>query len=256
MESIKIRELVIGEGMPKICVPIVGKTKEEICLDAQNIMEQAALPDLAEWRADCFLNISDKEQMFEILHSLRRILGNLPILFTLRTKKEGGEWEFSYDTYEKKLLQVSESGFVDAVDIEAFFREEKTAGLIEKVKRCGVAAVASNHDFLKTPPKEEMMRRLTRMKEWNADIAKLAVMPQNLQDVMALLEATKEVSQQENMCPLITMSMSEMGEISRICGEMSNSAVTFACVGKASAPGQMEIGELKRGMQFVHSCMK
>lgn len=255
MKQIKIRELVIGEGMPKICVPIVGKTKEEICLDAQTIMEHAVLPDLVEWRADCFLKIQDTEQMFVVLQSLRHILGNMPILFTVRTKKEGGELEVSYDTYEKILFQASGSGFVDAVDIEVFFQEEKSAELIEKVKRCDVTVIASNHDFLKTPPKEEMMHRLIQMHEWNADIAKLAVMPQNRQDVMALLEATKEVSERENMCPLITMSMSQLGEISRVCGEMSNSAVTFACVGKASAPGQIEIEELIRGMQFVHSCM-
>lgn len=256
MKKLKIRELIIGEGMPKICVPIVGKTKEEICLDAQRMMEQVVLPDLVEWRADCFLNITDEEQMFEILQMLRKTFINLPVLFTLRTKKEGGEYGLSYEAYEKKLLQVSESGFADAVDIEAFFEEERTAGLIAQVKRCGVVAVASNHDFLKTPPKEEMVRRLLKMKEWNADIAKLAVMPKNRQDVMALLEVTKEVSEQEAMCPLITMSMSELGGISRLCGEMSNSTVTFACVGKVSAPGQMEIEEVKRGLRFVHSCLK
>ena len=30
MNTVKVRNVVLGEGMPKICVPIVGITKEEI----------------------------------------------------------------------------------------------------------------------------------------------------------------------------------------------------------------------------------
>lgn len=255
MKQIKIRGLVIGEGMPKICVPVIGKTKEEICVDAKKIMEQEVLPDLVEWRADWFQNLQKEEQMFDTARSLRGILGEIPMLFTVRTKKEGGELELSYEAYEEILLRAARSGLADAVDVEAFFWEEKTNALIQKVKQYGVVAVASNHDFLKTPSKQDMIQRLTSMGEY-ADIAKLAVMPQSRQDVLALLEVTKEVSQKSNMCPLITMSMSKLGEVSRICGELSNSTITFACVEKASAPGQIEIGELKRSMEFVHSCMK
>ena len=34
MDTVYIRELAIGEGRPKICVPICGKTGEEILEEA------------------------------------------------------------------------------------------------------------------------------------------------------------------------------------------------------------------------------
>ena len=39
--------------------------------------------------------------------------------------------------------------------------------------------------------------------------------------------------------PIITMSMAATGVISRVCGEVFGSALTFGAVGKASAPGQI-----------------
>ena len=35
MNTVKIRNLEIGKGMPKICVPIVGRTKPEILESAK-----------------------------------------------------------------------------------------------------------------------------------------------------------------------------------------------------------------------------
>ena len=47
---VEVRGVKIGEGVPKICVPIVGKTKEEI-LAAARSFEDVAL-DVVEWRVD------------------------------------------------------------------------------------------------------------------------------------------------------------------------------------------------------------
>ena len=40
------------------------------------------------------------------------------------------------------------------------------------------------------------------------------------------------------------MSMGKLGVISRICGEVFGSAVTFGTAGKASAPGQLPANQL------------
>ena len=52
MNKVHVRNMVLGVGMPKICVPIVGRNEEEIVLQAGKTKE--AGPDLAEWRADWF----------------------------------------------------------------------------------------------------------------------------------------------------------------------------------------------------------
>ena len=52
MKTVKVKEVEIGRGIPKICIPITGTTREEILLDVEEILKQK--PDLAEWRADCY----------------------------------------------------------------------------------------------------------------------------------------------------------------------------------------------------------
>ena len=49
---VRIRTLEIGSGMPKICVPVVGKTEKEILEGAERA--KAAKPDLVEFRVDWY----------------------------------------------------------------------------------------------------------------------------------------------------------------------------------------------------------
>ena len=85
MNTCKIRGLVLGEGIPKICVPIVGKSKEEIIDLAKKIKKVGA--DIVEFRADWFEYIFDFEKIEEVLKEIREILIETPILFTFRTLK-------------------------------------------------------------------------------------------------------------------------------------------------------------------------
>ena len=51
---------------------------------------------------------------------------------------------------------------------------------------------------------------------------------------------------------MITMSMGQRGMISRLCGELYGSAVTFAAYEKASAPGQMQVEEVREIIEKLH----
>ena len=89
MNTVKVRNTVIGEGMPKICVPIVGVTKEAILEEAKAITRLPA--DVVEWRIDWFENVFDFAALEDVMKDLRQVLGDLPLLMTFRTFKEGGE---------------------------------------------------------------------------------------------------------------------------------------------------------------------
>ena len=65
MNQVKIRKIVFGEGRPKICVPITGRTGEEIALRTAEL--KAAKPDLAEWRADWYEEVFDRKKLEEML---------------------------------------------------------------------------------------------------------------------------------------------------------------------------------------------
>lgn len=247
---VEVRGVKIGEGTPKICVPIVGRTKEEILASARSF-EGAAL-DVVEWRADWFEGVYDFFQVEEVLKELRPALGEIPVLFTFRTSKEGGEKPIEASAYAELNKRAASTGLVDLVDVEVFTGDEVVRDIIEAAHAHGVKVVASNHDFDKTPDKDDIVERLCKMQELGADIPKIAVMPQNKKDVLTLLAATEEMASEHAERPIITMSMAGTGLISRLCGEVFGSALTFGALGKASAPGQMNAADLRQILDLIH----
>lgn len=250
MNPVIIRETAIGEGIPKICVPIVGKTREEIIKAAEEIKTLPA--DLVEWRADWFEQVFEAEVVFDVLQELRRILGELPLLFTFRTKKEGGEKEIDEKYYRTLNQIVVESGLADLIDVEVFIGDDVVNDLVRTAHENGVRVIGSNHDFEKTPEKDEIIRRLCRMQEMEVDLPKIAVMPREKEDVLTLLAATEEMNRKYADRPIITMSMAGDGVISRLCGEVFGSALTFGAAGKVSAPGQIGVAELRQILTVLH----
>ena len=250
---VEVRGVKIGEGIPKICVPIVEKTKEEI-LNAAESFRQVA-PDVVEWRVDWFEDVFAFDKVADVLKELRIVLGDTPLLFTFRTSKEGGEKEIEANAYAELNKNAAETGMVDMVDVEVFTGDEVVKCIIEAAHKNGVKVVASNHDFHKTPEKEELVNRLTKMMNLGADIPKIAVMPKSRKDVLTLLSATEEMTTKYPTCPIITMSMAGTGLISRVCGEVFGSALTFGAVGKASAPGQISADKLREVLTLIHKSM-
>ena len=248
MNSVKVRGLVIGEGIPKICVPIVGKTNDEILQTVQEISNTSA--DLVEWRVDWYESVFDIEAVKALAGELRKMLGEIPLLFTFRTKNEGGEKEISFEQYTDILYQVADTKTVDMVDVEAYI-DEDVAKVVADLKEKGVIVVGSNHDFEKTPSKEEILKRLCYMQELDVNIPKIAVMPQNPEDVATLLSATAEMVSKHADRPIVTMSMAKIGMVSRMAGETFGSAITFGAMGKASAPGQMNVEVLREMLEIL-----
>lgn len=248
VNSIRVREMVIGEGIPKICIPIVGETQEEILREAGAIIGSVA--DLVEWRVDWFESAFDIEKIISLLEGLRKILGDLPLLFTFRTKGEGGEKEIGYEQYAELLRQVADTKLVDIIDVEAYING-KVKTLIRELKEKGAVIIGSNHDFEKTPLKEEIIRRLCHMQEIGADIPKIAVMPRSAEDVLTLLDATAEMTSNYAHGPIVTMSMDRMGAVSRVAGEIFGSAITFGTLQKVSAPGQIQAEKLKEILDIL-----
>lgn len=250
VEVVKVRNVVIGKGKPKICVPIVAVTEDEIMRDAERLCHLPA--DLAEWRADWYEGAFGVPEVLRISGRLRESLGDLPLLFTFRTSKEGGERAMAPEEYIALNRAVIESGFADLLDIELFTGEKEVEAIIEHAHRHQVKVIVSSHDFRRTPSQETILGRLKRMQELGADISKIAVMPQTTDDVLALLAATLEMSQRHARGPIVTMSMSGAGVISRLAGETFGSAITYGAAGKQSAPGQVPVEELARILNAIH----
>ncbi len=252
MKTVMLRGVEVGAGMPKIIVPIVANTAEGILAKAEEFLNYEF--DVVEWRVDFYDDVFDTEKVLQTLKALNEKLGDKPILFTFRTKKEGGEKEISMEAYTALNTAVAASGYADAVDVEIFSGDDVVRANIDAIHAAGKAVVGSNHDFFKTPDKADLLYRLRKMQDMGADIPKIAVMPTCQADVITLLDATQEMYTKYADRPIITMSMAK-GVITRLVGEYFGSSMTFGAVGQVSAPGQIPADQLRNVMEILHRAL-
>lgn len=260
MKDIIIKNLKLGSGRPAVCVPITAGTIEELAIQAESVIGSSA--DMVEWRCDWFTGLFEgpgKEKLIKkAMSMIIDIIGkNMPVLATIRTKAEGGESDISYDDYAYFYRELIKTGSVDIIDIELSMlykdsvRSRIVSDLIQYAHDHGVRVLLSSHDFKKTPPEDEMLKKLAIMQSEGADIAKIAVMPDSAKDVLALLSASEKCKTFMKI-PVVTISMGKPGLISRFSGEIFGSCITFGMCGKGSAPGQIDVDELKYVLDVIH----
>ncbi|OTK96195.1 type I 3-dehydroquinate dehydratase [Acinetobacter baumannii] len=233
----------------KTIVPITAKTKEQALAQAQ-VIANTADADLAEFRIDLLSFASDTKQVIALGHELKKILGNKPMIATIRTKNEGGQLEISDADYGKTYQAYLKNPFMDWLDVEMFRDQKVVSEIVQKAHQKKVLVVMSNHDFQKTPNQDEIEKRLLKQDQMGADVLKIAVMPKSKQDVFTLMNATLKVSQQTTK-PLLTMSMGQLGTISRVATANMGGSYSFGMIGQASAPGQIDVTKLKQILQTV-----
>ena len=251
MDTVTIRGVTLGAGVPKIIVPVVDAAREGILDKAREIVSLSA--DVVEWRADFYQDALHIDRLLETLGMLRAELGGLPLLFTLRTKHDGGESDVDFEQYKTVNMAAAGSGCADLIDVEICRGAEALRDHIDAIHAAGVKVTGSFHDFRGTPSREEMVSRLRQAQDMGADISKLAVMPRNREDVLALLEASVEMRETFAVRPILTISMGPLGMVSRIACGISGSCMTFGAAGRTSAPGQLQVEELRRVLNMLHT---
>lgn len=254
MKILEIGNLKLGEGIPKICIPLTGSTAEELLEEAKAAAQQPC--DMVEWRADFILDAMGGIVLSEVCRRLKLLIREIkkitgrPLIFTIRTEKEGGNIRLMDEGYFYINKVIAETGLAAFIDIEAFTSpgcvpETEIREFVQYAHIFGSRVLLSNHDFEKTPTQEEMLTRFFVMQELGADVMKLAVMPQKKEDVLALLEVSAIMRDHYADIPFVAISMGEMGANTRVCGGEFGSAITFASGKNASAPGQIDAANLK-----------
>jgi 3-dehydroquinate dehydratase-1 len=227
---------------------MVGNTAEELEKEAELIHTLDC--DLVEWRIDFFEQVSNFQAVASLSHNLKAILEK-PLLITFRTKNEGGVYDLSESDYFELYKTIISNGNLNLLDVELFMPEKQVNELIDLAHKNEIKIIMCNHDFQKTPEKEEIIHRLRSMQDKGADICKIAVMPTASEDVLTLLDATREMYETYAQVPLITMSMGALGMISRVSGQVFGSAATFGSATTASAPGQVPVVELRKMLETL-----
>lgn len=254
MKSIHLHGKPVADGSQTlICTPLVGKTTDDVLAELAIILPKQ--PDLIEWRVDFFADIGNVAAVIDVASRIRKAAGAIPIIFTCRSMSEGGERVALGDTDIVKLyVAACASGCVDIIDYELSNPAEYIARLRNASRDNAVAMIMSYHNFQSTPDAALLTAKFTDAERLGADIAKVAVMPRNPEDVLTLLGVTWRASQVGGI-PLISLAMGGIGSVSRMVGEVYGSAVTFAVGKSSSAPGQIPIEELRGVLATVRKAI-
>lgn len=251
---IRVNGKPLGNGsLPIIITPLVGKTLSAILDEVAAIVPKA--PDLLEWRIDFFDAIGDSKAVIETALAIRKASNGIPVLLTRRNATEGGQ-PLSIDepAVVAMYTAVCQAKCVELIDYELSNDPADLKSLREVSKANGIGLIMSYHNFQMTPDAATLDGKFAEAARLGADVAKVAVMPQNDRDVLDLLSATSRAREAIDL-PLISMSMGGVGSISRIMGWVYGSAATFAVGKSSSAPGQIAIEDLRTTLAIVRQAV-
>lgn len=212
---------------PRICIPVTGDTVAELLTNAKAAADHA---DIIEIRADYAKDIHP-DKLTHIKMNISR-----PVIFTCRSKKEGGLFEGPEEDRLLLIQKAIDTGFayvdveLDTIKSHAFMRLPETKIII------------SYHLFSKTPDYWDITKILDEMTSYHPDIIKIATMVTKESDTQNLLRVLANKKPQQHM---IVIGMGEEGKLTRILGPLMGSYLTFASYkNSTTAPGQIEISEL------------
>jgi len=246
-------QAIAGGKLPLICAPLVGRNLDALLAELALVLPKQ--PDVLEWRVDFFEQLADTQAVIAAARAIKKVAGPLPLLFTRRSTLEGGEPITLTEPQVIALYQaVCESQAIDLLDYEMANNPAHVTQVQACARANGVALVLSFHNFSETPAPEVLAAKFLLAEQLGADVAKVAVMPRDLGDVLTLLNATYRASQQLQI-PLISMSMGPYGAVSRLVGGVFGSALSFAVGAASSAPGQVPIEDLAAVLQVLERAM-
>jgi len=254
-KAIEIRGRVIGEGRePLVCTPLVARTRDELVAELDVVL--AKRPDLIEWRADFFADLADVPQVCEVSRRLAGQAGAIPLIFTIRSTREGGQpVSLSDEQVADLCIAVCEAGSMGLIDFEMSAPRQQLERVRAAALSSGTLLILSYHNFCETPDAEGLYGKFAEARQLGGDVAKVAVMPRNVDDVLTLLGATHRASLTLGM-PLISMSMGAWGVLTRVAGWMFGSSVTFAVGQASSAPGQIPVEQLATVLEILRRACK
>lgn len=243
-----VKGKVISEKKPLVCVPIMEHTMDKIISEAKRLEINGA--QMMEWRVDAFEGALEIEKIQEVLLELEKIVSKTIFVYTFRSKSEGGLCDAKEDLISNIYLLGAESAVVDFVDVE-FYSFTGANAMITRIQELGKKVISSYHNFEMTPELKGIEERLDGMAKSTADIVKIALMPHSKEDVLRLLEGSILFKEKYENRLLISMSMGELGVVSRIMGSFTGSCVSFGIGKEKSAPGQIKYENLQRIIEYI-----
>ncbi len=259
MDMLKIKETVFKPGRPKVAVPLVSSVPGDIIDECEAAVKMPC--DVIEWRADYYLaglgdldeRLKEKDtylEILKILDDINYIAKQRPVIFTVRSRQQGGQTELAEKQMESLADLVCESKLVDFIDVElpTEISREAEAALalrIGRIHEADMRVIMSYHDFEGMPSPADVLQKAGQMQELGGDMFKLAAMAYSREDAEKLLKTTAFMHK-NGIGPLIMLAMGEWGKTTRVAAGRYGSCMTFASGKEQSAPGQTDAWTLKK----------
>ena len=222
----------------KLVVSVMPKSLEEAqAIDASRYVDA----DIIEWRAD-FL---PKDEILQVAPAIFEKFAGRELLFTLRTRAEGGEIDLSAQEYVQVIKDVTQLYQPEYVDFEYFGNKDVFDQMLDFPN-----LVLSYHNFQETP--ENMMEILSELTSLNPKVVKVSVMAHTEQDVLDLMNFTRGFKTLNPEQEYVTISMGKVGKVSRITSDVTGSSWSFASLDIASAPGQISLSNMKKIREILN----
>ena len=213
----------------KTCVSIGEKNPKKVQIILKKALSKS---DFAEIRFD-YLKKSD---IPNVLENVKKNLSRC--VCTLRPKSEGGLFIGKEDERKSILRLIAEyNPFLLDVEFNTIQRDKKLASYLKKSK-CEL--LISWHDFKKTPRDSNLKTKFNKMRKFS-DVVKIVTVAKNVSDASRLLSLYSMKSKKKT----IAFCMGEQGKFSRILCLHLGSPFTYVSLGKAIAPGQFSVDEIK-----------
>ncbi|HET0834560.1 TPA: type I 3-dehydroquinate dehydratase [Streptococcus pneumoniae] len=216
----------------KLIVSVMPRSLEEAqALDATRYLDA----DIIEWRADYL----PKEAILQVAPAIFEKFAGRELVFTLRTRSEGGEIDLSPEEYIHLIKEVAQFYQPDYIDFEYYSYKDVFEEMLDLPN-----LVLSYHNFQETP--ENMMEILSELTILNPKLVKVAVMAHTEQDVLDLMNYTRGFKTLNPEQEYVTISMGKVGKVSRITADVTGSSWSFASLDEVSAPGQISLASMKK----------
>ncbi|VQV08208.1 3-dehydroquinate dehydratase, (3-dehydroquinase) (type I DHQase) [Streptococcus pneumoniae] len=216
----------------KLIVSVMPRSLEEAqALDATRYLDA----DIIEWRADYL----PKEAILQVAPAIFEKFAGRELVFTLRTRSEGGEIDLSPEEYIHLIKEVAQFYQPDYIDFEYYSYKDVFEEMLDLPN-----LILSYHNFQETP--ENMMEILSELTILNPKLVKVAVMAHTEQDVLDLMNYTRGFKTLNPEQEYVTISMGKVGKVSRITADVTGSSWSFASLDEVSAPGQISLASMKK----------
>jgi 3-dehydroquinate dehydratase-1 len=225
-----------------ICVAISANNVESAIEKSNDAISKGA--SLIEIRIDHFEEPHDAD----VIALVKKVSSK--VILTVRKPGEGGKYPF-VETERVKLIQKCITANPHAIDLEFSIEAEVLASLIKLSRQQDVRVILSFHDFEKTPEVKEMKDIILDAVSKKVDYVKIIGTANCVEDNLKMLSLPQIA--QENGVKIVSFSMGRKGTISRILSPIFGAAFTFASLDEPTAPGQIQIEEMKNYLETFTS---